>query len=149
MMAGRIYSKLLTRRYSGGDRTAAVRSITYRVGRLYVQALPNYRYALMTNLEAGSTFSYVWGGSATSPQVLRRIKIANVSGGSTTVRLAMKTTNTGSPTTANVFLLWDFVIANNTVWEWEGAVVFQDRYLYAYGTRGGIGLYMEWEQVKA
>lgn len=128
----RFVSRLLTRRASGGDRTAAVQFQTYKVGRLLVAGLGLARFGLVVPV-AYDAWGQIWGASSVSPQLLRRIRVVNATGGDGHLWLGIMSVSGGSPGASNAFLAYNTAIPFNTVWEWSGAVPLDSRYLYAKG----------------
>jgi hypothetical protein len=143
----RFVSRLLTRRQSGGDRTAAVEFQTYKVGRLLLAELDLPRFGLVVPVVNGS-WGQVWGASSTSPQLLRRIRVVNITGGDGHLWLGLMSTSGGSPGASNAFLAYNTAIPFNTVWEWSGAVPLISRYLYAKGDRDAFTIYLDLEFIE-
>jgi hypothetical protein len=139
----RFFSKLLTRRETGGDRTLAVSRLSHKVGRMQVFPVPLRQYNVV--LELPTSLGMMWGAESAGPQMLRRLHVCNATASQATIRLAVMTTPSGSPAAGNTFLLWDVPVAAGTMFDWQGQVPFIGRWLYGSSSVAGCSLYLGWE----
>lgn len=143
----RLWTRLLSRRDTGGDRTVAVTRLTSKVGRLKAATVEGRGFALAQPATAGA-WAYLWGASATTPLALARVRLINVQTGGIlagAIRMAMMTTPSGSPTSSNALLVYNYILAPSAMWEWSGFIPFVGRYLYVYAGSGtNVHVYTEW-----
>ncbi|MFN2196297.1 MAG: hypothetical protein ACK2UW_09265 [Anaerolineales bacterium] len=145
----RLWTRLLSRRDTGGDRTVAVTRLTNRVGRLKVATVEGRGFALAQPVSAGS-WGYLWGAAATSPMALTRVRMINTGVVNGAIRLAVMTVPSGSPTSSNALIVYNYVLVGGTMFEWSGFVPLVGRYLYGYAASGTtVEIYTEWRYLTA
>lgn len=138
-------SSLKTKRITGGVRTIGVEFQTYEVGRLMVSQVLHRMGSVVISFPLDAAWHYLWGASSSAPQLLKRVRI--MADGAQTVRLAIMTTDSGTPTVANAFLCYNYPIGGTTIFSWFGNVVLKDRYLYGFSTGASTvaSIYLEYE----
>lgn len=137
--------RLLGRRLSAAntlvDHAVAVDHTFDQAGRLLVSPCFSNFASIVTTLS--TSWAMKQAGASTSPMLLTRIEVYNPNASALTFRLALMTTPSGSPDTANAFLAWDVSVVAYGAWSWQGQVPLIDRYLY--GKANGTGLVMRIE----
>jgi hypothetical protein len=116
----------------GGDslynRSVLVNADRYNVGALEAHFLhPN---TTANNTTITDSWQYKFGGTSSSPKLLKKLEVINRVGLPITFSLGMRTSTTGTPTASQSFLVWLTALATNTTFSWEGEVPLIGRYIF-------------------
>jgi hypothetical protein len=95
----------------------------------------------------GSSWAVLVSGTSDSPVMLRKIEVANPSGGDLDLSLGVMTVNNGTPDTSNALLAWGTTVPDGKIWTWSGAIPLVGRYFYAKGSALGMTIYTEYQEL--